>query len=298
MQVHLYDFRWLDEHNFELQASLNHQFAKKPLKIGDNLSIQIQSDIRCSGSFRDGVFKACPDRITGKKKCDTCRNREGGFIFTSFDGFNTDNYTPEDLSQIQGPHVVYLALFDTHLVKVGVSKIDRKTLRQIEQGSEATLYIAQTDNGVSARQIETLFRKSGIIDKVNASAKKDFICPDITTKEAEKKLIETFEKHKNCLAEYEHLQTFLLLSPEFYMWEELYGLSALRKSDKSFHSVKLENGESVSGKIIAARGAFIVLELPHELVSICAKDLIGRQIEFDLIPPGLQMNQALQGALF
>lgn len=298
MQVHLYDFRWKDETQFEFQAALGNQFAKKPLKIGDDLSIQLQSDRACSGSVRDGIFQVCPHQMPGKKKCDACRSREGGFIFTSFDGFNTENYTPEDLAQIQGPHVVYLALFDTHLVKVGVSKLERKTLRQVEQGSEATLYIAETTDGVMARQIETLLRKSGLIDKVNASAKKDFICPDLTIEKAEETLRGIFEKHKTCLVEYEALNSYVHETPEFNHWGELYQLQNIRNSTKSFHTVKLQSGESVSGKIIAARGAFLILELPDELVSICTKDLGGYRIEFESIPPGLQLNQAFQSALF
>ncbi len=298
MQVHLYDFRWKDAQNFEFQAGMGSQLAKKPLRIGDTLSLQIKSDVACCGSYRDGNFQPCPSHMTGKKKCDTCRGREGGFIFTSFDGFNTEHYTPEDLAQIQGEHVVYLTLFDEHLVKVGVSKLERKTLRQIEQGSGATLYIAQTEDGVQARQIETLFRKSGIADKVKASTKKDFICPDMTAEVAEAKLRSVLKDHESCLDDYEALRPFLLEDPEFSVWDEVYHLDTLRANTKPFHTVKLDTNEWISGKIIVARGAFLVLELPEELVSICTKDLIGRQIEFDPIPPGMHLNQAFQQALF
>lgn len=298
MQVHLYDFRWNNASEFEFQAALDNKFAKKPLKIGDNLSMTLQSDVSCAGSVRDGMFQPCPNQIPGKKKCETCRSREGGFIFTSFDGFNSENFTPEDLSKIQGKHVVYLALFDKHIIKVGVSKFERKTLRQIEQGSQATLYIAETPDGVMARQIETLFRKSGLIDKVNASTKKDFICPEITIKESEEVLGEVLKNHKSCLKDYENLSSFLLKNSEFKYWGDTYEIDSIKNNQKSFHSIKLQNKESVSGRIIAARGAFLILELPDEIVSICTKDLNGYQIEFDPIPPGLNLNQAFQSALF
>lgn len=298
MQVHLYDFRWFDEGSFEFQASLGARFAKKPLKIGDRLSMQINSDIKCAGSYRDEVFKPCPDQVYGKKKCDTCRAREGSFIFTAFDGFNTDHHTAEDLARIAGEHVVYLALFDKGLVKVGVSKLTRKSLRQIEQGSQATLYVAQTDDGVKARQIETLLRRSGMADKVNASVKKDYLLPVVTKDEAEAELRGLLEEHKAGLDEYPALVEALLDSPEFIWWEDQYNLPVVRDSSKSLHSVKLTKGEMVSGTIIAAKGPFIVLDLPYEIVSICAKDLVGYEIEFDDKPDGLELNQALQGALF
>ncbi len=298
MQVHLYDFRWNNESEFEFQAALANKFAKKPLKIGDDLSMKLNSDISCAGSVRDGVFQPCPNKTPGKKKCEICRGREGGFIFTSFDGFDASNYTSADLAQIQGPHVVYLALFDRNIIKVGVSKLERKTLRQIEQGSGATLFIAETSDGISARQIETLFRKSGLIDKVKASTKKDFICPEITIAESEEVLREIFDKHKNCLKDYENLNSFLHKNPEFKDWGNVYHLQKIKENSKPFHSIKLQNQESVSGKIISARGAFLILELPDEIVSVCAKDLNGYEIEFEPIAHGLSLNKAFQSALF
>ena len=43
MKVLLYDFRWLDEHNCEFQASADNRFGRKKIKIGDRLSIEVKS---------------------------------------------------------------------------------------------------------------------------------------------------------------------------------------------------------------------------------------------------------------
>ncbi|MCK5460834.1 DUF2797 domain-containing protein [Candidatus Gracilibacteria bacterium] len=299
MKVHLYDVRWIDETFIEFQASFeNTRFAKKRIKIGDNLSLQVQEEISCAGFVRDGVWKPCLDAVIGRKKCERCRAREGRFIYTSFDGFNTDNFTVQDLAKLEGEHIVYLSLFNKELIKIGVSRIERKTLRQLEQGSHFTLFIAKTSNGTLARQIETLFRRAGIADKIRASKKKDFFCPDITKEEGQKILESLFEKHKGVLNEYTNLQNFLLPSPEFSFWENIYGTEQVSQNPKSFHTVKLEKNEGISGKVIAKKGAFLALELPEELVSIGLKDLVGHQIEFDEQPEGLYLNSAFQSALF
>ncbi len=298
MQVLVYDFRWESTDIFEFQASKSGRFGTKPLQVGSDISLAVKSEVRCAGSRRDGDFQPCPNNVVGRKKCETCRAREGSFVITSFDGFNSSIFTPEDLARLDGDHVVYLALFNKDLIKVGVSKLERKALRQVEQGSHFTLYIAQTTDGILARQIETLFRQHGLADKIPASSKKDFLCPEITLDTGESLLREIFEANKKCLNHQPHLADFLLHNPEFSAWDSVYRTSYIDESPKSFHTVSLKDDEWVSGRIVACKGPFLVIETPDELVSLCAKDLLGREVEFDPLPPGLGLNSAFQSALF
>ena len=298
MKVHVYDFRWTDEQTVRFEASNGEKFGRKPLAIGDELSVHVADSVACAGSTRDGKWAACPDRVQGRAKCDTCRNREGSFVYTSFDGFNTDMFTVEDLAKIDGEHWVYLALFDEATQKIGVSKLERKLMRQLEQGSVATLYIAKTPNGTTARQVETLFRKSGMLDKVQSSAKKDAWQLDLPNQKAEEILTSKFEEHKDCLGSHPHLKDFILEAPEFQVWEEFFGTKTAKERPHDIHELKLEIGESVSGKIVAIKGAFLLLDTGEELASICARDLRGFWVDFEPRPAGLSLNQALQGALF
>ena len=298
MPVQVFDFRWNDPQACEIQANAARKFGRKPVQIGQDLSLEIKSDVSCAGYWENDQWNSCPQNETGKSKCQICRAREGSFIFTAFDGFDQSNFTSQDLPKIQGEHMVYLALFDKDLIKVGVSQKSRGPLRQLEQGSHCTLYIAQTPDGVAARQIETLFRKSGMADKIKPSQKKDFLCPEVSESEGESILRNLFQSKKSVLSEYDHLQNFLLPDPEFKSWKEIYGLENVENSSKSFHSVELSKDEWASGKIVAIKGQFIVLETPDELVSFCVKDLYGREVEFDPKPAGLKLNTALQGALF
>lgn len=298
MKVLLYDFRWLDEGTMEFQASAENKFGRKKVSIGDDISLNICSGTKCAGSRADDVWTACPNQAEGKARCDTCKARERNFVFTAFDGFDRSNVSELDLEQISGPHVVYLAFFDKNMIKIGVSQVSRKLLRQIEQGSHFTLYIAATPDGISARQIETLIRKDGLADKISASQKKNFICPEITKLEGETILREILSRHLKALDDYSHLKEFLLPDPEFKSWDNVYQLRNIEENPKHYHSVQLDEGEFVSGKIVAAKGPFIVLETPDELVSLCAKDLIGREIDFSPSEPGLQLHTALQNSLF
>ena len=177
MKVLLYDFRWIDENSCEFQAGVNEKFGRKNIWIGDEISIEVCSDVRCAGSVENGQYRSCPKASIGRPKCEYCRVREGNFVVTAFDGFNHEHITDGDLARISGPHVVYLALFGHDLVKIGVARIERKILRQIEQGAHFTLFIAKTPDGIAARQIETLFRSDGIADKSKADQKKDCLCP-------------------------------------------------------------------------------------------------------------------------
>jgi len=298
MKVHLYDFRWIDKDACEFQASANGKFGRKSIKLGDSLSLGVESEPFCAGSVFEGEWKPCPENAKGKHQCDLCRQRERNFVYTMFDGFNRDNFTDSDLMQIQGDHVIYLALFDRELVKIGVSRAERKALRQLEQGSQATLFIGQANDGVKARQIETLVRKSGIADKIKPSQKQDFLLPDITKEQAEQELKALWEKHKDCLKKYERLTPQLKNEPEFVWWADTYGLGNVQDSTKQFHTVKLKPEEWVSGTIRVIKGPFLILETPDELVSICAKDLQGRIVDFSVRGEGLELKNALQNSLF
>lgn len=300
MKFLLYDFRWVDPETVEFQASLYNKFGRKKVQIGDNISLELVRDVRCAGSFFDAQWHPCPEQNTGKSKCELCRARERkeSFVYTIFDGYNTENITPEDLQRIAGPHWVYLALFDVDLIKVGVSRADRKMLRQVEQGAYATLYISKTPDGTSARQIETTLRKSGIQDKVLGSQKIHTYDPGLSIDEADMALRSQLENAQKAVQKQKGLVKFLLEEPEFVLWEDVYHLKALRSSSKKIHPVKLQKGEWVSGTVLAKKGSFLFLETPDEIISLNAKDLQGYEIEFDLKEPGVGLQTALQGALF
>lgn len=299
MKVHVFDFRWANETQCLIQAIHNGRLGKKALEIGTPISFMLEGPVTCAGAMTDSGWVPCGSAETEfKKKCDLCRSKEGSFIYTAFDGFNTDMYSDADLAKLEGPHVVYLALFEKGMTKVGVSKMSRKTMRQVEQGAHATLYIAETPNGILARQIETMIRASGIQDKVNQNQKQKLVMPHITNEEAEKDLREMAAKTKAALKDYEILQQYISDDPEFVCWEEHYGIPAIRKSSKPYHAVKIADGEGVSGVIRAIKGPFLIMETEEEMVCVSGKSLAGYTVDFTKRSPGLDIKGALQNTLF
>ncbi len=298
MKALLYDFRWTDEHSCELQGIVDGRFGRKPVVIGENISVEVCSSLRCAGFIENGTWKACPKHSEGKAKCEYCRAIEGNFVYTAFDGFNQAQLQVGDLEKISGEHVVYLALFDTDVIKIGVSNLARKSLRQIEQGSHQTLYIAQTPDGVVARQIETLLRRSGLADKVMGRQKKSLLLPEISAEDGKKILYSLFQNHVFALDSAAHLKKFILENPEFRNWTDVYKTENILSEGKPLHPIVLKEGESVSGKIKAIKGSFIIVDTEEELVSFNLKSLSGRECDLSVKPNGLQLNIALQNSLF
>lgn len=298
MKVHVFDFRWREDepNNFgcEVQAGKGDKFGRKKIWIGDEISIEVVSENRCAGFMDTGmIWKPCPKKSQGRAKCDFCRSMEGSFVYTAFDGFDTSQLNDQDLQKIAGEHWVYLAFFANNLIKVGVTKANRKRLRQVEQGSYSTLYIAKTPDGIAARQIETLIRKGGLVDKIKVSQKKNFLCPIVRDPEAQ--LQEKLAEARQHLTEHEHLMEFLHDKPEYHCWQSTYDLVDF---DENIQNVKLQVGEWVSGKIIAFKGPFALIQTPYEFVNIAMKDLRGKDIDFASRDHGLRLNNALQGSLF
>lgn len=299
MKVLLYDFRWNNEQTCEFQASAENRFGRKSIKIGDKISIEVKSrEKKCAGSRENGNWKACPKNSIGKSKCDYCRAIEGSFVYTAFDGFDQSQLGAGDLDKISDTHIIYLAFFAENLVKVGVSKNSRKTLRQIEQGSIASLFIAETPDGIAARQIETLLRQSGLSDKVQITQKQKAFHSDLSVEEVEKFLREKFAVHRKSLDTYKHLREFISSKPEFISWENTYNLGKIQKSSKPLHHIALHKDEWVSGIIVAIRGPFVVIETEDEQVAVCTKKLLGMEIDFEQKETGLHTNSVLQGSLF
>lgn len=299
MEVEFFDIRWHDTHSVEIQVHNKEKFGKKQYKRGDTISFEVTREaIECVGSMAEGVWQPCQYQTTGYSRCKSCKAREGSFVYTMFDGFNTDMFNEDDLIKIAGPHVVYLALFDQDILKVGVSGKGRKELRQVEQGSFATLYLAETENGTQARQIETLIGRSGIKDKIKSSQKKESVLPHVNSKEARKTLEEVAEKLPPIFEEYPKLKSQLLKPFEYKLWEEVYGIDQLKKEDQRLHAVSLSEGDALSGTIRALRGPFLVIDTGEELISVCMKDYVGKRLSFTGKAPGLYTKQAFQNSLF
>jgi len=296
----IYEFRWNQEFNPNFRVIRNDVLQETILPFGVNISLEVAGMYCCTGYEKNGEWHSCVQGgAPGTKRCEECKKREGMPVAQYCDGFNTDMFSGEELEQLSTPHHVYFALFNKNLVKVGVSSSSRGYLRQIEQGSQYTLVVAQGMWGVPARQMETIIRKNGMLDKVQGSQKKDLFFAPITEEEAKTELLHLAEKHLPIVsAQRPELSQYFLDPPEFLEFSSNYHLEEAKRIEKPMHTTDLLPGESISGTLLAAKGSFLLLETDSERILLDAKKLKGYDVDFSAKPIGLKKEEAFQGTLF
>jgi hypothetical protein len=300
MQSRIFEFRWKDENVPYFRVLQNGVLIEQGLSFQKNVSLEITGMYSCSGYEKNGTYFPCVGGgIPGTRKCEGCKKQEGMSAIQYCDGFNTQMFSGEELEALNIPHYVYLALFDRDLVKVGVSAHHRGFLRQIEQGSHYSLIIAEKMWGIPARQMETLIRKNGMVDKIQSSQKKDSFFCDMDEGEAKIYLENLSEKHLSLVvAQRPELEQYVLSVPIFKTFSTFYRLTEAKSIQKPIHNTDLLPGESLSGTLVAAKGNFLLLETNTECVLLNARKLKGYQVDFSAKPIGLQKETAFQGALF
>jgi hypothetical protein len=300
MEDQIYEFRWRDERSPYFRVLNNGGLTEKPIPFGTNLSLEILGMYSCGGYEKNGEYHPCvTGGAPGVRKCEECKKQEGMPIAQYCDGFNTEMFSGEELETLNYPHYLYFALFDKDLVKVGVSSQSRGFLRQIEQGSHYCLVVAEGMWGVPARQMETIIRKNGMIDKVQNSQKKDLFFSNITEEEAKQIFTKLQEKHLPVLlAQKPEFEQYIKKDLEIECFSSMYRLDQAKAIQKPIQETDLLPGESVSGTLIAAKGSFLLLETDADRILLNAKKLKGYQVDFSAKPIGLQKEEAFQGALF
>src|SRR6185295_16504258 len=177
MSAQIVQFSWENESTPIFTSRENGALSQQRLVFNESFSLEILDGPDCIGFHTREGWVACPYASKGMRKCENCKQKEGLMIEQFCDGYNLDLFSPEDVERLNTPHYLYLALFQRDLFKIGVSAMGRGLLRQIEQGTHYALILAEGMNGILARQIETLLRRSGIPDKIQLAQKKDFLFP-------------------------------------------------------------------------------------------------------------------------
>lgn len=312
--MHIFDFRWDQEKEspyFEIIEKNGLQ--KKFLKINAPFSLSItRSNPHCVGAMVKKEHKPCPHKNTGQKKCEICKKAEDYFPCQFCNGFNCNRFRDEKIPNCDADHMVYLALFDKDLVKVGVSGLSRGKARQYEQGSHFTRVLAKGMSGVMARRIETTLIRAGFPDKVPASKKKNILFPEISLSEGEKILEEKFQfAEDQVISLMPEMKKYLVgvststgsASEEKNFWDmrDYYKKISEEIQEKfplPIHILSLEEGESVGGDLVMVKGAFLVINTRTELAVILAKDLVGKDISFEDCETGITKNGGFQGGFF
>ena len=313
--MHIFDFRWDQEKKspyFEIiqkkaGGKTNEKILeKKFLEINQKFSLTVTRAIpHCTGVFVNKTYKACPHNNSGQKKCETCKKSEDYFPCQLCNGFNCSRLCEGFENCIcNDEHMLYLALFDKDIVKVGVSGTKRGKTRQFEQGSHFTRIFAYGMSGKMARRMETTIAKLGFPDKIPASKKKNILFPEISLEEGKKILEEKFELAKDqIISLMPEMKKYILedSSQNFWDMRDFYKKTSEEIQEKytlPIHILSLEEGESVGGDLVMVKGSFLVINTGTELAVVLAKDLVGREISFDDCEKGITKNGGFQGGFF
>jgi len=299
MSAQIVQFSWENESTPIFTSRENGALSQQRLVFNESFSLEILDGPDCIGFHTREGWVACPYASKGMRKCENCKQKEGLMIEQFCDGYNLDLFSPEDVERLNTPHYLYLALFQRDLFKIGVSAMGRGLLRQIEQGTHYALILAEGMNGILARQIETLLRRSGIPDKIQLAQKKDFLFPQISPAEGAELLKNIAQKHLTTVFfDRPDIKKFFLPEFTFHDFSSYFHLAVGENCPKNFHNIKLAAGESVSGTVLTVKGSLFLLETVTEKVLLSAKDLIGYTVDLQPKPAGLTLNAALQSALF
>jgi len=256
------------------------------------------------GSLKNGVYSSCKHQAIGVKKCEDCKKKEDYFPCQFCNGFNCVRFSPEKIENCDAEHMVYLALFSEEIVKVGVSRISRGKARQFEQGSHMSRIFAQGISGVQARRIETNLTKAGFPDKIPATQKRNILFPEISEENAKNLLEEKYQFAREYIISMMPEMKKFLVENEVWDLRSFYAgtneqFEALKMSSKPVHFLEMKAGDSVGGFLRMVKGSYLIIETPTELVSILAKDLIGKECSFDRCEEGISLaSGGFQGALF
>lgn len=300
--MRIFDFRWKDSSESVFQIIQNGVIEEKVLEKGQKICITMKNTVPdCVGHIKKGDYITCPQNATGTKKCEICKKEEDYFPCQFCNGFNCDRFRDQKIENCDSEHMVYLALFNTDIVKVGVSRQSRGKARQFEQGSHFTRVFAEGMSGIMARRIETSLTKCGFPDKIPATKKKDILFPHISFSEGEKILTEKFELAKDqIISNMPEMRKYILEDQKVWDMRPYYSqvFEDLSDSSKPVHIVSLENDESIGGRLVAIKGPFLVIETETERAVVLAKTLVGKGISFNECPDGITKNDGFQGALF
>jgi hypothetical protein len=169
---------------------------------------------------------------------------------------------------------VYLASFGLDRVKVGVAHETRIPQRWIEQGANlAKRFIV--GNGMEVRKFEkTIHTSFEVLKGLKTSQKVNTLWKNQKNDEEIKSIKKIEEEIKK------QLPQFPFYSDSIHNLANIYNLQSL---DRKPFEIKIKKNLQISGKIIAAKGSLLLLEIKNFPHFINLRNLLGRKITLNKV---------------
>lgn len=190
-------------------------------------------------------------------------------------------------------HYVYLAYFPNGKIKVGTASEMKKYSRLLEQGALFSMFIAKTQTGKIARQIEKNIIDSGILGAITTSYKMKNIVFEEDLSVIRRTLV---EKYKESLINVSDENKQYLIKPEFNNFSELkekIDNNMLLEDDQfnlfpgKFKKIKSytikKDFNKIFGNYLFAVGKVLALENDGVIELIDTKKMEGCLYEFENI---------------
>ena len=245
--------------------------------IGCDFTIRPLPSRFCIGSYDLRTFHAIPcphiSSMTHKKGnvCFDC-SKSNSFN-PSFYNVPVSSLSLKQQEYNLRPHHVYLALFDEHHIKVGISQKNRILTRWLEQGARVATVIFECDNAYLAREIEEKISKElRLAETLRNDQKRQYLKHHTDFEKASAILDELIPKI-SALFEQQITHQAPTRLDEYYLQNNSIRTNIIDISN--------ELPESISGRGIGLIGDTLIVENEHQQFMFSLKKIIGQQISLE-----------------
>lgn len=245
--------------------------------IGRDFTIRPLPSRFCIGSYDLKTFHAIPcphiSSMTHKKGnvCFDC-SKSNSFN-PSFYNVPVSSLSLKQQEYNLRPHHVYLALFDEHHIKVGISQKNRILTRWLEQGARVATVIFECDNAYLAREIEEKISKElRLAETLRNDQKRQYLKHHTDFEKASAILDELIPKI-SALFEQQITHQAPTRLDEYYLQNNSIRTNIIDISN--------ELPESISGRGIGLIGDTLIVENEHQQFMFSLKKIIGQQISLE-----------------
>ena len=245
--------------------------------IGRDFTIRPLPSRFCIGSYDLKTFHAIPcphiSSMTHKKGnvCFDC-SKSNSFN-PSFYNVPVSSLSLKQQEYNLRPHHVYLALFDEHHIKVGISQKNRILTRWLEQGARVATVIFECDNAYLAREIEEKISKElRLAETLRNDQKRQYLKHHTDFEKASAILDELIPKISAIFEQQITHQAPTRLD-EYYLQNNIIHTNIIDISNVL--------PESISGRGIGLIGDTLIVENEHQQFMFSLKKIIGQQISLE-----------------